>query len=236
MKFLTRGLYALIFIIIYQSQLFAEYLYKDEVVHRPKFAKEVEKLGDELHQKTGIALRLIMLRELPSKMSMAQYEQEILSKFKEPTIVLIFSEMDKEVDLMANDSSLYKYFNKKQVLSPVASPVQAFIMAVVYGDSWEHFNQLRTDYGGTILPLLAGKAKNEQIVGKYAGSMFNGYIDIAHQIATSKGVTLVNDPGDANAETIFYVKLFFYGFVLYGIVMYIRRKLYIRRQKREQNK
>jgi len=235
LKFLTRGLFALTLTFIFQSQLFAEYLYKDEIVHRPEFATEVEKLGSELHQKTGIALRLVMLRELPDGVSMAEYEKELLSTFKEPTIVLVFSEMDKEVDLMANDSSLYKYFNKKQVLSPVASPVQAFIMALVYADSWEHFNQLRNDYGGTILPLLAGKAKDEQIVGKYAGSMFNGYIDIAHQIATSKGIVLENDPGDANAETIFYVKLFFYGFVLYGIVMYIRRKLYIRRQKREQS-
>ncbi len=177
-----------------------------------------------------------MLRELPHGKSMFEYEQDLLKNFTEPTIVLVFSEMDKEVDIMANDTSLYKYFNRNQVLSPVASPVQAFIMALVYADSWEHFQELRSNYGGTILPLLAGKAKDEQIVGKYAGSMFNGYLDIAHQIATAKGTVLENDPGDANQETIFFIKVFFYGFILYGIVMYIRRKLYIRRQKLEQSK
>ena len=233
---ISRGLAALIFTLFFHTTLVAEYLYKDEIVHRKEFTKEVETLGSELYNKTGIALRLVMLRELPNGVSMFEYEKELLSNFKEPTIVLVFSEMDQEVDLMANDTSLYKYFNKKQVLSPVASPVQAFIMALVYADSWEHFEELRTNYGGTILPLLAGKAKNEQIVGKYAGSMFNGYLDIAHQIATSHGVVLENDPGDANQETIFFVKLFFYGFILYGIVMYIRRKLYIRRQKLEQKK
>jgi len=107
-------------------------------------------------------------------------------------------------------------------------------MAAVYAKDFKTFNEIRKDYGGSILPLLAQKAKKEQVVGKYAGSMYNGYIDIAHQIAVSKGVVLENDPGDANQETIFYVKLFFYGFVLYAIVMYIRRKIYRMRHKNEQ--
>ena len=233
LKFLTRGLLALIFTLFFQTQLVAEYLYKDEIVHRPAFTNEVEKLGSELYQKTGIRLLLIMLRELPNGKSMLEYERELLSKFKEPTILLTFAEMNKEVDIETNDTSLYKYFNRKQVLSPVASPVQAFIMALFYADSWDQFNELRKDYGGSILPLLGQKAKSEQVVGKFAGSMYNGYIDIAHQIATSKGVVLENDPGDANQEAIFYVKLFFYGFILYAIVMFIRRKIYRMRHKNE---
>ncbi|MEN4053519.1 MULTISPECIES: 3-dehydroquinate dehydratase [Sulfurimonas] len=234
MRFLTRGLYALIFIIFFQTQLLAEYLYKDEIVHRKAFAAQIEKLGSELYQKTGISLRLLMLRELPQGKSMLEYERELLAQFQEPTVLLTFSEMDKEVDIETNDTSLYKYFNRKQVLSPVASPVQAFIMAMVYAKSFETFNEMRKDYGGTILPLLAQKAKKEQVVGKYAGSMYNGYLDIAHQIATAKGVVLENDPGDANQEALFWVKLFFYGFVLYAIVMLIKRKIYKMRHKNEQ--
>jgi len=234
LKFFNRGLYALILTIFFQTQLAAEYLYKDEIVDRPAFTEQVELLGSELYQKTGITLKLLMLRELPHDTSIVDYEKSILSSFNNPTIIMVFSEMDSEIDIMANDESLYKYFNKKQVLSPMASAVQAFVMALTYGHDWESFNALRKDYGGSILPLLAGKAKKEQIVGKYAGSMFNGYIDIAHQISVNKNIVLENDPGDANQETLFFVKLFFYGFVIYGIVMYIRRKLYIRRQNREQ--
>jgi len=233
LRILTRGLYALTLILTLQSQLFAEYLYKDEIVHREAFTKQIETLGKELHDKTGIALRLIMLRELPQGKDMLTYEREILSQFKEPTVLLTFSEMNKEVDIETNDTSLYKYFDRKQVLSPVASAVQAFIMALVYANNWEQFNTLRKDYGGTILPLLAQKAKSEQVVGKFAGSMYNGYLDIAHQIATAKGVVLESDPGDANQTAIFYVKLFFYGFVLYAIVMLIRRKIYRMRHKHE---
>jgi hypothetical protein len=234
LKFFNRGLYALIFTILLQSQLFAEYLYKDDVVHRETFTEEVEQLGSELYAKTGIALRLVMLKKLPENSDVIKYERELLSSFTEPTILLTFVEDNSEIDIQVNDPSLYKYFDRKQVLSPVSSAVQAFIMAIVYGDSWEHFNELRTNYGGSILPLIAGKAKPEQLTGKYAASMFNGYIDIAHQISVAKGVVLENDPGDANQEALFYVKLFFYGFVIYGIVMYLRRVIYRRRHKNEQ--
>jgi hypothetical protein len=234
LRIFTRGLYALILIISFQSQLVAEYLYKDEVVHREPFTKDIELLGSELYAKTGVALRLLMLKELPDGQDMYKYEQELLATFKEPTILLVFSEMDTQVDIQVNDPALYKYFNRGQVLSPTTSIVQAYIVAMMYADSWEHFNQLRTEYGGSILPLLAGKAKNEQIVGKYAASMYNGYLDIAHQVAASKGVTLDNDPGDANQEALFWVKLFFYGFVLYGIVLYIRKKIELRRLRNEQ--
>lgn len=236
MRILSRGLYALILITLFQTQLFAEYLYKDEVVHREPFTKDIELLGNELYNKTGIALRLVMLKELPDDQEMYQYEQKMLATFKEPTVLLMFSEMDAQVDIQVNDTSLYKYFDRKQVLSPVSSAVQAFLIAIVYADSWEHFNDLRTDYGGTILPLLAGKAKDEQIVGKYAASMYNGYLDIAHQIAVAKGVELESDPGDANQETLFWVKVFFYGFVFYGIVLYIRKKIELRRLHNEQTK
>jgi hypothetical protein len=234
LKFLHRGLYALILTIAFQSQLVAEYLYKDDVVNRVEFTEQVEKLGSELYAKTGISLRLVMLKKIPDSLDIIAYEKEILSTFSVPTILLTFSELSSEVDIQVNDTSLYKYFNRKQVLSPVASAVQAFIMAIVYADSFDHFNELRKDYGGSIFPLIAGKAKDEQIVGKYAASMFNGYIDISHQISIAKGVTLENDPGDANQEALFYVKLFFYGFVIYGIVMYIRRNIYRMRHKNEQ--
>ena len=233
MKFFNRGLYALILTIVFQSTLVAEYLYKDEVIHNPSFNTEVEKLGQELYEKTGISLRLLMLRELPHGVSIVEYEKGLLKDFKEPTILLTFSEMDSQVDILVNDTSLYEYFNKRQVLSPVASSVQAYIMAVVYARTWEDFKTMTSDSGGTILPLLAGKAKKGQTLGKYSGSMFNGYLDIAEQIAQSKNIVLENAAGNANKNSIFVVKIVFYGSVFYAIFMYIKRKLYLRRQKNE---
>ena len=233
MKFFIRGLYALTLIIFFQTQLVAEYLYKDEVIFNPDFNAEVEKLGSELHQKTGIALRLVMLKELNSSQSILEYEAELIKEFNEPTILLLFSELDSQVDIAVTDTTLYKYFDRGQVLSLVASPVQAFTMAIFYADSFESFKTIAGSFGGTIIPLLAGKAKKGETLGKYSGAMFNGYADIAEQVADSKNVVLDNAVGNANKYSILVLKIIFYGIILIGIYMYIKRKLYMRRQKIE---
>lgn len=232
MKF-SRGLFALILTLFFHTSLSAQYLYKDELIFNPAFNAEVEKLGSELHQKTGVSLRLVMLKELPNKMNIVEYEKELMKDFNSSTILLTFSEMDSKVDILANEPSLYEYFDKKQILSPVASPVQAFTMALFYSDGFESFKEIASSYGGTIIPLLAQKAKEGEVLGKYSGSMFNGYADIAEQVAASKGVVLENAVGNANQTSIMVVKVLFYGFILYGIFMYIKRKLYRRREKNE---
>jgi len=230
----SRGLAALILTLLFQSQANAEYLYKDEVIHNPNFSSDVEKVGSELYAKTGISLRLLMIRELPNEMNVVAYEQEVLKDFSEPTILLTFSELNSKVDILANDASLYQYFDKKQILSPVASQVQAIIMAAMYSNSWEHFKYMANDYGGTILPLISGKSKPEQQLGKYSGSMFNGYIDIAEQIAASKGVVLESAAGNANKNSILVLKLVFYGFIIYAIFVFYKRKITKKRQENEQ--
>ncbi|ABB43367.1 3-dehydroquinate dehydratase [Sulfurimonas denitrificans DSM 1251] len=232
MKF-SRGLYALLLTLFFNSSLVAQYLYKDELIFNPAFNVEIEKLGSELYEKTGISLRLVMLKKLPDSKNIVEYEEQLLAEFDKPTILLTFSQMDTKVDILANETSLYNYFDKKQILSPVASVVQAFTIALFYSDSFAMFKEIISDYGGTIIPLLAQKSKDNELLGKYSGSMFNGYADIADQIASSKGVVLENSVGSANQQSIFVVKVLFYGFVLYGIYMYIKRKLYLRKQKNE---
>ena len=229
-----RGLFALIFAFVFQSSLFAEYLYKDEIVFNKKFNDTIELLGSTLYKKTGIKLKLIMLRELPNGSTMYEYEKSILDKCKEPTILLSFSEMNQIVDIETNDKTLYKYFDKKQVLSPVTSYVQGFMMAAFYAKSLDEFISMATTTGGTILPLLGQKTKKMSAENKYSAAMFNGYLDIAQQIAKAKNVELGNGfDSEANQTSLFYIKIFFYGFVLYAILMYIRRTIYRRRHRDE---
>jgi len=229
----SRGLLALILTLFLNSSLSAQYLYKDELIFNSAFSEEVEKIGSELHQKTGISLRLVMLKSLPQNMSIVDYEKELIKDFNSPTILLTFSEMDSKVDILANHASLYEYFDKKQVLSPVASPVQAFVMALFYSDGFASFKEIASSHGGTIIPLLAQKSKDNELLGKYSGSMFNGYADIAEQIAKSKDIVLDSAVGNTNQSSIFLVKVLFYGFIVYGIFLYIKRKLYIKRQQLE---
>ena len=77
-----------------------------------------------------------MLKKLPDGMSMPEYEKKVLEEFSEPTVLLLFAELNSEIDIAVNDRSLYEYFNRCQVLSPAASAVQAFVMAVANADTW----------------------------------------------------------------------------------------------------
>jgi len=233
-QFLTRGLYALILITFFHTELFAEYLYKDEIVHNPKFTNEIDHLGSTLFKKTGVTLKLIMLKELPSGKSMQEYERAILENETKPTILLTFSEMDRSVDIEVNDETLYKYFDKASVLSPVTSNVQAFMLAVSCARNWDDFKKIMSHTGGSILPLLGVKSKEMTAATKYSAAMFNGYLDISQQIARAKGVTLGSGyDSDTNQEMLFYIKVLFYSFVLYAIIMYIKRQIYKRKHKDE---
>ena len=234
MKFLTRGLYALILTIFFQTTLIAQYLYKDEVLSNLEFKDEINTLGRELYEKTGIALRIVMIKKLPDGISIVEYEKEVMKDFNEPTILLSFSELDTQVDILASDPSLYEYFNKRQVLSPVSSPVQAFIISVINARSFDGFVEGLSNYGGTILPILSLRNKESQSdLGKYSAGMYNGYADIAEQIADSKNVELTHSAGNTNKDTLFIVKIIFYSIVLYAIYMYIRKKIYLRRLANE---
>ncbi len=231
---LQRGLFALVLTIFFQTTLTAQYLYKDEVLSNLQFKDEINTLGAELYEKTGISLRIVMIKKLPVGISIVEYEKEIMKNFDEPTILLSFSELDTQIDILANDSSLYKYFDKKQVLSPVSSPVQAFIISVINARSLDSFIEGLSNYGGTILPIISLRnKKSESDLGKFSAGMYNGYTDIAEQIAHSKNVELVHAAGNTNKDTLFIVKILFYSIVLYAIYMYIRKKLYLRRQNRE---
>lgn len=229
----SRGLAALILTLLFQTQLTAEYLYKDEVVSNEKFSASIESIGSELFSKTGISLRLLMLRDLPQDTNILEYEKKLVQEFTEPTVLLVFAEMDSKVDILSNDESLYKYFDKKQVLSPNASLVQAYLMAMIYARSLDNFSEITSSYGGTILPLLGQKSKKGEVVDKYAAAMFNGYLDVAEQIAMSHGHELKAGTGQSGKYVFMVVKILFYGVLLYATIMYIKRKLYLKRQSNE---
>ena len=63
--------------------------------------------------------------------------------------------------------------------------------------------------------------------------MFNGYYDVAFQIAKSKGTELENAPSNSNENIIFVVKILFYGFILYALFLYFKNKKEMKRKLNE---
>jgi hypothetical protein len=201
----ARGLAALILTFIFSTTLAAEYLYKDEVVFIESFESEIEKIGAEVREKTGVGMYVAVIKELDDNQTLADFENAILDKVQEPALVLTLSEYDQQIDIMARPASLYKDFDKEQILSPFPN-------------------------SGTILPILTMKAKKATVSEKFAAAVQNGYTDLAEQIAESKGVVLQTAVGSSNKTIINILRLIFYGMIAYGLYMYIKRKYFTKKR------
>jgi len=223
---LSRGLAALILTLFFSITAQAEFLYKDDVVNNPNFTDQINKIGSELKAKTGISLYLIMLRDLDGNQTIADYEKNISNDLNEPAVVMTFVELQHKVDILARPTSLYEDFNKAQVLSPNATFMGSLVSAIMFARSFDEAKELISNRGGTILPILAEKAKGDDIVSKYSVAMYNGYADVAEQIAAHKGVELSTSAGDGSKNFIDILRVIFYGIILWAVIIYARGRFF----------
>lgn len=230
MKF-SRGLAALILFTSFFSSLHAEFLYKDEVVNNQEFTKQIEAIGAELKAKTGVSLYLVMVRDLENNQSISDYEKRISMETNNSAVIMTFVELQKQVDILARPTTLYKDFNKAQILSPNATFIGAVVSSIMFARSIDEAKELLSNSGGTILPILGERAKGDDIVKKYSVGMFNGYADIAEQIATSRGQTLSSSAGTANQTFIDIIRLIFYGTLLIALGRYLWGRFYKRKEQ-----
>ncbi|MGD9970822.1 MAG: 3-dehydroquinate dehydratase [Sulfuricurvum sp.] len=222
----SRGLAALTLIFFFVLSAHAEYLYKDDVVKNPNFAEQINAIGSELKAKTGISLYLVMLRDLDENQSISDLEKQLVHELKEPAVVITFIELKQQVDILARPVSLYEHFNKQQVLSPNATFIGAVVSSIMFARNYDEAKEFIVNRGGTILPILAERAKGNDIVSKYSVAMYNGYADVAEQIAAHQNVTLSSSAGSGSKNFIDILRVVFYGIILYGIFLYIRGKYF----------
>lgn len=231
---LSRGLAALTFIAFFFSlSAHAEFLYKDEVVHNPNFTEQINTIGAELKAKTGVSLYLIMIRDLENNQTITDFEKNITNELDHPSVVMTFVELKQQVDILARPTDLYKRFNKSQVLSPNATFIGSVVSSIMFARSYDEAKEFIVNRGGTILPVLAERAKGDDIVSKYSVAMFNGYTDVAEQIAEHHGVSLSTSAGNGSKDFIDIIRVIFYGTMLYALFIYLRGKYF--RKKRSEN-
>lgn len=227
---ILRGLSALILLALLSSSLHAEFLYKDEIVNNAVFTKQIETIGAELKAKTGVSLYLVMLRDLEDNQSISDYEKRITKQTNDSAVILTFVELQKQVDILARPASLYKDFNKPQILSPNATFVGAVVSSIMFARSMDEAKEFLSNSGGTILPILGERAKGDDSVQKYSVAMFNGYSDTAEQIAASRGQILSSSAGTANQTFIDIIRLIFYGTLLIALGRYLWGRFYKRKE------
>jgi hypothetical protein len=173
-----RGLFALIAILCFSNPLLAKYIVIDEVVKVDGFNEQIEPMGEELSAKTGINLYMSLVKRTENNQSIIEYQQALIKTLEEPAVLFSFVEESKQVQIYAEDKSLYKLFDREEIMNPLAI--------------WPFFN-------GRVIPLIGAKAPKEvDPKDKYAVAMYNGYAEISEQIAEAKGVVLDTAVGDTN--------------------------------------
>lgn len=227
----SRGLAALLLLTSFSS-LHAEFLYKDEVVKNPEFTKQIETIGAELKAKTGVSLYLVMVRDLENNQSISDFEKRISAETNDSAVIMTFVELQKQVDILARPTTLYKDFNKAQILSPNATFIGAVVSSIMFARSIDEAKELLSNSGGTVLPILGERAKGDDIVKKYAVGMFNGYADTAEQIAASRGQTLTSSAGTESQTFIDIIRLIFYGTILIALGRYVWGRFIKKREQR----
>ncbi len=204
-----RGLFALIAMLSFTQLLHAKFIVVDEVVKNKAFDEQVEPMGEELSVKTGINVYMSLIKALDENQTIIDYQRELIKTLKEPAILFSFVEHDKQVQIYAEDKSLYKTFDKDEIMDPLAI--------------WPFFN-------GRVIPVIAAKAPQEvEEKEKYAVAMFNGYAEIVEQIAKNQGIVLDTAIGDTNKNVykILITLLFTVSFIT---VVKLARDAYIKRK------
>ena len=208
LQLLVKGL---LLLILSHSILQANYLYNDGLYDLKSFSPadqeklkkdyfdKVETIGTELKEKTGISLYLLATMKLDENQSIDQYAQNFL-KDKPNCVALAFSLLDVQVDIQAENKSLYKYFDKEAVLS---------------------MSQMG---GGSIIPLLPTRKKHMNNPKYTVAALLNGYGDIAYQIAQSKGIELESWDGSTNRPFIRLLEGIMLLMFLYALFSYFKAR------------
>jgi hypothetical protein len=205
----NAGLFALIAILCFSNPLVAKFIVIDEVVKIDGFNEQIEPMGAELSEKTGVNLYLSLVKDTENNQSIIEYQQALIKTLDEPAVLFSFVENSKQVQIYAEDKSLYTLFDREQIMDPLAI--------------WPFFN-------GRVIPIIGAKAPKEvDPKEKYAVAMYNGYAEISEQIAASKGVELSTAVGDTN-KTIYKIIISILFFVSLITVLKLARDAYRRRR------
>jgi hypothetical protein len=191
--------------LIFQSNLSANFILKDELEIHQEFHNQVEIIGKELFEKSGISTYILILKTT-NGVSLSEIGKNELAKLPKKSVLFTFTEFERKVDIVASQEML-ALFDKEQILSPLP-------------------------WSGTVLPILGEKIKQDPR-HKYSVALFNGYADITEQIANSLNIKLESSVGNANKYVLNTIRAIFYGIIIFALGYIIYRKFFKRDNQSE---
>lgn len=191
--------------LIFSTICEAKFILQNDQILNEKVINELETIGAELQEKTGVGLYVATWQSLNGQNSAPTVSQDInqilnqkaqilTENLTKPYILLVLTQKEHKVKIY-NSAETDKLFDKAQVLSPMPNR-------------------------GTIIPLLVTH-KGKDV---YNAAILNGYADIADQVAKSQNIELISSIGNANKDVMNFVRFIFYGVIIFALGGYIFRK------------
>jgi len=117
------GRYFIALFILFISSLNAKGLVicNDNNIVNPRAIKEIEKIGDELKQKSGISILLCVKKSINGE-KIKSFEKRLVKKITYPYILLTLSKDDKKVDIITSQDTA-KYIDINSILSPFSGTI-----------------------------------------------------------------------------------------------------------------
>lgn len=109
-----RAVLVLLVFFILPISLFAKYVYINEGILTPSAEMKIERLGEELYQKTGVSLYIAAVEKIKEK-DFETFMQKVAKNLQDPYILLAFSKKDYKVDLLLSND-IHSLINKTDVL------------------------------------------------------------------------------------------------------------------------
>ncbi len=109
------------------SNCLAGVFLKNEGIVDSRAVKQIELMGAELKQKTGVNTYVVAIKSL-GKVRLVTYEENLAKDLKKPYILLALSKNDMQVDIKASADMLDK-FDRAGVLSPY--PLKGTILPIL---------------------------------------------------------------------------------------------------------
>ncbi len=191
LNLITKGALCVLFFFCVNLQ--ANFVVQNDDILQPELISQLESIGNELYQKTGVNLSVAVLKNLQNK-SLSEKGSEFTANLKNPYIFLIFTNDEHKIQIY-NSQDTQNLFDKEQILSPMPNR-------------------------GSIIPILVNHKRDANMTGIINAAILNGYADIADQVAKSQGIELETSIGDTNRIFINSLRYIFYGTLAFAIFMY----------------
>jgi len=156
---------------------------------------------------------------------------KIGTEVKEKTGVSIYLCVKKSINnqkIKLFEQKLTTKLKKPFILLTMAKKEQKVdIMTSPKASKLLDIDEVLSPFHGTIIPILTSRKSKD----KYSAAMLNGYADIADRVSQKVGVKLDSSIGNTNRVLFNIVRILVYGSILYFIIMYIRKKILLRKRK-----